>query len=341
MKKVIVFILFLTAAALLVWLVWLRPVKTPEEEQKPEAQAPVHVTTIKKATLRNYVLMYGNVEAAPTASARLAVSVPGVITAVYCLEGQRVDKGALLFELDSRAAKLAVDFADKALQRQQKLAQAETTSQKLLQEAEQQLATARAQLALLQIHAPFSGTVAKVNVKAGEAADLTIVLAELIDTDRLVVTCGVPSADVTALKVGQPSEVSLSEATNSIASSIAFVSPQVDPKTDTGTVRVGLPASSGLVAGQFVKVRVVTTVHKDCLAVPLASVAKDSSGGTFIALIEGEKAVLKPVKAGLREGGMVEVEGEGVEVDQTVVTEGAYGLVATQQFATNVRIVKE
>src|SRR5258706_15837577 len=205
MKKVIVFILFLAAAAFLVWLVWLRPVKTPEEEQKPEARAPVHVTTIKKATLRNYVLMYGNVEAAPTASARLAVSVPGVITAVHCLEGQRVDKGALLFELDSRAAKLAVDFADKAFQRQQKLAQAETTSQKLLQEAEQQLATARAQLALLQIHAPFSGTVAKVNVKAGEAADLTIVLAELIDTDRLVVACGVPSADVTALQVGQPS----------------------------------------------------------------------------------------------------------------------------------------
>jgi RND family efflux transporter MFP subunit len=341
MKRIVSFIVFLAAAAFLVWLVWLRPVKTPEEEQKPEAQVPVHVTAIKKATLRSFVATYGNVEPAPTASARLAASIPGVITAVHCVEGQRVDKGALLFELDSRAAKLAVNFAERALQRQQKLAQAETTSQKILQEAEQQLATAQAQLALLQIQAPFAGTVARVNVKQGEAADLTTVLAELIDTERLVVTCNVSSSDVAALKPGQPAEVSVSDGTNSVESSIAFISPQVDPKTDSGAARVGLPGASGFIAGQFVKVRVVTAEHKDCLAVPVASVAKDASGGTFIALIEGEKAVLKPVKTGLREGGLIEVEGEGVEVDKIVVTEGAYGLIATQQFATNVRVVKE
>jgi membrane fusion protein (multidrug efflux system) len=86
---------------------------------------------------------------------------------------------------------------------------------------------------------------------------------------------------------------------------------------------------------------VVSEEHKDCLVVPIACVAKDPSGATFIALVEGEKAVLKPVKAGLRDGDLVEVEGDGVEADKTAVTDGAYGLVMTQQFATKIRVVSE
>lgn len=341
MKKLFQTIIFLAMAAFLIWLVWLRPVKAPEEEQKPEAVAPVRVTTITKRTLRGYAVLYGNVEPAPTASARLAPSVPGVISAVHCVEGQRVEKGALLFQLDSRAAALAVDFAAKAFERQQKLAQAEAASQKVLQESEQQLAAARAQMAFLEIRAPFAGTVAKVNVKNGEAADLAAILAELIDTDRLVVTCNVSSSDLGKIKVGQAGEIAIPDTTNSLSSSVMFISPQVDSKTDTGVARLSLPGDSGFRSGQFVKARVVTAEHKDCLAVPLASVAKDSSGGTFIALIEDEKAVLKPVKTGLREGNWVEVEGDGVEADKAVVTEGAYGLIATQQFATKVRVEKD
>src|SRR5207248_602808 len=141
---------------------------------------------ITRATLRAYVTAYGTVEPEPKASARVAVAVPGVDTTVNCVEGQKVEKDALLFELDSRAADVAVKFAEKTLERQKTLAKTEGTSQKNLQDAEQQLASARAQLGLLQIRAPIAGIVTKVNVKAGEAADLTTVLAELIDLDRLV-----------------------------------------------------------------------------------------------------------------------------------------------------------
>ena len=109
----------------------------------------------------------------PAASARVAPFVPGVVTQVKCVEGQRVEKGAVLFQLDTRAADVAVDFAEKTLERQRKLVQIESTSQKALQEAEQQLAAARAQRALLQVQAPLAGTVVRVNVKPGEAVDLT------------------------------------------------------------------------------------------------------------------------------------------------------------------------
>ncbi len=62
---------------------------------------------ITRTTLRGYVTAYGTIEAEPAgerpaASARVAPSLPGVVTAVQCVEGQHVAKGALLFQLDSR-----------------------------------------------------------------------------------------------------------------------------------------------------------------------------------------------------------------------------------------------
>jgi membrane fusion protein (multidrug efflux system) len=341
MKKFFAFLVFAGVAGLLIWLVWLRPVATPREDEKPEAVAAVHVAKISRATLKSYVVGYGNIEAAPTAQTRLATSVPGVVSAIRCVEGQKVEKDALLFELDSRAATIAVSFAERNFERQKKLAQAESTSQKVLQESEQQLAAARAQLALLQIRAPFSGTIAKINVKTGEAADLTTPLAELIDLEHLVIAGGLPSAELTGIKTGQPIEIFQDGTTNVLSSSVSFVSPQVDAKNDTGIIRADLPGSSGVRFGQFVKFRIVTGERKNVLTVPIASVAKDPSGAVFVALIENDKAVLKPAQTGIREGDLIEVEGEGIEADKSVVTEGAYGLIATQQFATKVQIVND
>src|SRR5207237_10535317 len=106
-------------------------------------------------------------------------------------------------------AAVTVKFSEKTLDRQQTLAKTERTSQKNVQDAEQQLACARAQLALLQICAPIAGTVTKVNVKTGEAADLTTVLAEMIDLDRLVVNFNVAGADLATLKTGQTAEMTI------------------------------------------------------------------------------------------------------------------------------------
>jgi membrane fusion protein (multidrug efflux system) len=115
----------------------------------------------------------------------------------------------------------------------------------------------------------------------------------------------------------------------------------VDPRTGAGVVRAHLAPQSGLKLGQFVRVRVMTGEHPGCLIVPATAVAKDPTGAAFVALVEDEKAILKPVKVGVRDGDLVEVEGEGLEEGRTIVTEGAYGLIMTQQFATRIRVVTE
>ena len=342
MKKTVFIIIFLAAAAGLGWLVWFKPAKPEEAEKKPDTEVPVRVGKIKRVTMRGYVTAYGTVEAEPAgerpaAGARVGASVPGVVTEVKRVEGERVDKGAVLFQLDSRAADVAADFAEKTLERQRRLIQVDGTSQKALQEAEQQLAASRAQQALLRVQAPLAGTVVRVNVRPGEAVDLTTVLAEVIDLDRLVVSAQVPSSELAALKAAQPAEVLGDKSRPAVLGAVTYISSEVDARTGTGLVRTSIPARSGLRPGQFVTVRIVSEERKDRLAVPVESLVKDAEGGTVIAVVQGVKAAQKAVKAGLREGGLIEIEADGLQADMTVVTEGAYGLPKE----TNIRVLEE
>lgn len=331
MKKLVLVLIFATGVLALGWFVWFRPAAPEAAEAKPATEVAVHVGKIKRTTLRGYVTAYGTVEPEPAgerpaASTRVAPAVPGVIVTVNCVEGQRVAKDAVLFELDGRLADVAVQFAEQSLARQKRLIQVEGTSQKALQEAEQQLAAARAQRALLRVQSPLAGTVTRVNVKPGEAVDLTTVLAEVIDLDRLVVSANVPAAELAALKTGQAADVLADRSAPAVTGALAYISPEMDVPTGTARVRVRLPAGAGLRPGQFVTVRIVTEEHKDCLAVPVESVVRDEEGATVIAVVQQEMAVRKPVKTGLRDGGQVEVSADGLQPDMVVVTEGAYAL---------------
>ena len=106
---------------------------------------------------------------------------------------------------------------------------------------------------------------------------------------------------------------------------VSFISPSVDPKTGAVMARLALPADSRLRTGQFVLARIVTEKLTGRLAVPRESVVK-ADGAEVIYLVDGDKAVLMPVKTGLHDGNLVEVEAEGLKDGDTIVTLGAYGL---------------
>ncbi len=302
-----------------------------EQMEKVTTEVAVEAGKLTRTNLRRYVHAYGLVEPEPArdgkpgALARLAPAAPGIVAEVTCAEGQRVEKGAPLFRLDSRVADVAVNFAQQTYDRQKKLFAIEGASQKGLQEAEQQLAAARAQQGLLKVEAPFAGVVAKVNVQPGEAVDLASVLGELVDPNRLVATARVAAADLAGVKAGQPVEF-IAGQTSLARGTVLFVSPQLDSKTSAATVRSSVPVEAALRPGQYLELRIVSEERRDVLAAPVESVVRTEGGETVISIVEGDTAVQRQVKPGVRDGNMVEVEGEGLKEGDTVVTIGAYGL---------------
>ena len=331
--------------AVIAALAWLRISGKVENVNEPATEVTVRVSKISRATLRAYVTAYGTVETEPTgehpaAGALVSPNVSGIVTAIKCIEGQHVEKGAILVQLDSRAADAAVEkaqealkFAEKTAERQRTLIEAEGTSQRQLLDSEQALAAARGELAqariqqaLMRVEAPVSGTVMRINASPGEAVDLTTTLIELADLDRLVVRAELPSAELSSLVVGRSAEVSYDNTVSPVSGLLKYIGSRVEPKTGTAEIRVSLPAGSGLHPGQFVKLRIVSQEHEGCLAVPVESVVRGADGGQAVALVQADSAVLHPVKVDIIDGEQAEILAENLQSGMAVVTEGAYGL---------------
>jgi membrane fusion protein (multidrug efflux system) len=333
--------------------------KPPEAAAtEPEPEVSVTVAPIVSATLHAYVTGWGTVEpepateGRPAASARIAAPGSGLITAVLISEGQRVTQGTTLFRLDSRVADVAVEharqgvrFAEQLVQRQEQLGPGEATSQKAYQEARAQLTTAQSELntaeaqrRLLDVKAPLDGTVIKVNARPGDSVDPSTLLAEVVDLSRLVVSASIRSVDAAQVKRGQRVELSPGSGPGPgapaaapvapvVTSTIAYIAPQVDTATDTVIVRARVPPAAPLRPGQFVNIRVVTDERSDRPAVPVESVVQ-GAGGSEVAVVQGDTAIRTPVKTGIREGALIEVQGEGLRPGISVVVQGAYGLPA-------------
>ena len=322
-------------------------------EEEIVTDVAVHVGAVRHATLHRYVTAYGYVEAEPAragrqpAGALLSPIAGGVLAEIDCTEGQRVTAGTVLFRLDSRMAEVAVqkarqdlDFAEQAFSRQQELLPVNGTSQRAYQDAQQQLETARSDLAAaetslayLQIAAPLTGTVLRLSATVGQFVDPSTVLAEVVDLDRLVVTANVPSREAVGLEVGLPVFLGVDSAAP--RGTLRIVGKDIDPSTGTYRVQASVPPGSGFTPGQFTDIRIVAEQRVGVLAVPEVSLVTRAGEGSWVMLVQGDSAVRLPVTVGLRDGGLIEVAGEGLAEGTTIVTDDAYSLPEV----TKIRIV--
>lgn len=207
-------------------------------------------------------------------------------------------------------------------------------------DAAKALDAARARLSLLTIRAPLDGTIVRVSVSAGEAVDLTTVLAEIVDLDRLIVEAQIPAVELPLLRIGQaasltaaarssqganPAGDAAADDTKGFVGMVSFIGLAVERKTDSVQVRVSLGKGASLRPGQYVRLTIAVAEHAGVLAVPTKSVVS-SGGKSTIFVVEGDHAASKLVTVGLSEDALTEVAGAGVSEGMVVVTEGAYGL---------------
>jgi membrane fusion protein, multidrug efflux system len=320
-KQIIIGTIVVACAGLGVFaLIKSRNADSASEEETTPTVVSVQVGALKRMTLHRYVTGYGTVEPAPAtaeqpaAGAQLAAPTAGVVAKNNVVEGQHVEKGDVLMELNSGAA--TAEYAEQEVERQRKLYAQQNTSLKNLQDAE-------AQLASLRVTAPLSGTVTRLNVKPGGAVDVNTVVAEVMDLNRLAVGAEIPASEAGELQTGEEVQVLTGPPVTAL---LSFVSPAVDPNNGAVLVRTLLPADSGLRPGQFVSLRIVTAVHTNCLAAPEEGVVTDINGRSVIALANGDEATQMPVRTGFRENGWVEIQGAGFKEGDSAVTVGAYGL---------------
>lgn len=309
---------------------------------------PVQVAIVKRDTLSVEIDAVGTLQA--VLSAQVASQIDGSVSRIEFEEGKRVPQGKALVQLDQRKLRAALQAARAAaeqartqaanLQRQMErnkslLAQGAISKQAFddlqssyrsasaqVDQAEANAALARAQLADATIRAPFTGRVGERTIDVGDYVRKGDPLFTVTDDDTLQVRFTVPEKYADRLQVGSAMQVKVPSMPNRwFDGDVYFVSPTIDPTNRTVTLKAEIPNSHGeLRAGSAADVRLVLQRRSGALVVPEAAIMpRDTLSLVF--RIHGGKAVLSPVRVGVRGAGVAEIL-SGVSAGDTVVTAG-------------------
>lgn len=271
----------------------------------------------------------------------LAVETAGVVREVGFVANERVEEGQVLVRIgdeieraDLAAAEAAVRLAEQSLERIASLRTRGVAAEASTEEAEANLASARAQAQRIEavidqkvLRAPFAGEIGIPAVEEGQFVTAGAPVATLQDIDTLRVDFTLPEQSRPLIEAGQAVLVG-AETGAQATGIITAIEPRIDPRTRLVSVRAELDNREGeLSPGQFVRVRIVLPTEEGVVALPQTAVVTSLYGDHIYAVTEGEGEdaglVVRQVfvTTGLRQGGRVEIV-EGVAPGDRVVVAG-------------------
>jgi membrane fusion protein (multidrug efflux system) len=280
------------------------------------------------------------VEALGTARANEAVEIRAQIservTAIRFEEGQQVEAGSVLLELDAVRARANVAAARAALVESEtqlrraaqlreagSLAQAEYDSRLARRDADRAaLAVAESDLADTQVRAPFEGRVGLRRVSVGSLVTPDTTITTLDDTDPIKVDFDVPETALARLNPGDPITAgSAAWPEQPFIGELVSVDTRVDPVSRTVVARGVIPNPEGrLLPGMFLTVTLLRE-EVETLVVPEQAIVPESSR-QFVFVVDGDGRVEKrEVRTGRRRPSLVEVV-SGLRPGERVVAEG-------------------
>lgn len=179
------------------------------------------------------------------------------------------------------------------------------------------------------IKAPVAGTLIARNVEVGDVVQPGRVLMTLSPLGQTQLVVAIDEKNLALLELGQVALVSADAyPTERFAATLAYINPGVN--ATTGAVEIKLEAAAPpavLKQDMTVSVDIEVARRAQALIMPLSAV-RDVDTAPWVLRLEGRLAVRRPVRLGLRSGGMAEVlaglaEGDRVLVGSATVKAGS------------------
>lgn len=286
--------------------------------------------------------------------ASLSASTAGQVAAINFRNGQYVQKGRLLVQLDNsyekaqlayaKAKAVASSFAYKRSQQVSKgkikglnvspFAQQDLVNYKATYLQDQaSVAQAQATLDKRAVVAPFAGKVGAVKVSIGDYVTQGTALVSLVNYQKLQVSFSVAENRINQVHLGQKLVFNTPVFPGKKFSAVVtFMAPAIE--TDTRTLAcIATVDNSGekLRPGLFVRINLKTPSHQRSVQVPEQALVS-AYPGYVVYSISGKKAIKTPVTIGQRTNGMVTIK-HGLKAGQQVVISGQDNLSNGQAVA--------
>ncbi len=305
-------------------------------------QIPVNVARATMDTLTEKLVKTGTL--LPWQEAAVSATAAGNLTRVAFMQGSNVSKGMVMAEVDSRLLQLRLEAAQLQQQKLQRdyerfsvLLKGDATTENNVQDikynldnATNQIAQIKKQLADNQIKAPISGQVTEKRVENGEYVNPGTILANIVDISRLKVDVKVSEQD--AYKVHKGQQVNITTDLypgQTFTGEVLFVNAQGDA-THNYQIQISLNNTQAhpLKAGTFVYADFVTSSQRPVLQIPRSALA-ESLKDPYVYVVEDGKAKRRAITTGKETGANIEVidglkEGDEIIVNgQINITDGS------------------
>jgi membrane fusion protein (multidrug efflux system) len=301
----------------------------------PRAQA-IAVDVVRAA----HGLVEERVESVGTARANEAVVITakltGIVSAIGFREGQRVQAGDLLVELESRQARAELEEAKanldeyrRRLQRADALRRSgavtearydEATS--LVQAGVARVKSMEARLSDLRIVAPFAGKVGLRQVSLGNLVQPGTVMTTLDDVGRIKMEFALPEVTMGRLRIGLPVTArSAAYPGRSYVGQVRAIDTRVDPVTRSVRVNAEFDNADGsLLPGMFLMVEMVAERRENAILVPEEALVPEGPRQYLFVVRDGVARRVE-VALGERLAGRVEIA-RGIAVGDEIVLRG-------------------
>ena len=352
-------VIALLAVAAVVWWISSRPSqKVPTGRFSGSGAMPVVTAVAEKGNIDIVFKALGTVT--PLATVTVKTQISGQIVRLDFKEGQRVQKGDLLAEIDSRPYLLQLDQAQGQLERdrallktaQQDLARYRTlakqdsiaaqqvdTQEQLVHQYEGVVQTdqgvvdnARLNILYCHVSAPIGGRVGLRQIDEGNYAQVSDAngIVVITQTQPISVVFTLPEDNLQPilrqLHAGATLAVTAfdrSQTTQLAAGELSSIDNQMNTATGTFRLRAQFAnADETLFPNQFVNISLLADTLRDATVIPTAAVQRGSPG-TFVFVVGDDDTVsVRPVKLGPSQGERVAIA-SGLEPGERVVVDGA------------------
>jgi RND family efflux transporter MFP subunit len=264
----------------------------------------------------------------------------GVVRRMLVSEGQTVQRGQLLAEIDDtqarsllQGAEAAMSQANDALERygmlhdNGSLPEAQWVEiQSKVAQARSQLEVAKKNLADCRLTAPVSGIIGKKQVGVGETALPSQAVVTIFDVSTVKVKVAVPEAELSAIDSNTPSIIRVEAAGKQVAGGRIEKGVVADAQTHTYDLRIHVANPErrllpGMVAN--VQLKTASSTSQGCsIQVPVTAVQKRTDGTLFVWTVDAQKKARRTaVTIGPVVGNHIGIS-SGLEAGQRVVVEG-------------------
>ena len=310
-----------------------------------QERPPVNVVVqeLVPALLRDRLNLPGMVE--PWEDLDILAEVSGMVAEVLVEEGEHVNQGDLIVQLDAsdykntrNSIKASYNLALTNLKRlsglhdQEIIAQSQYDSVKAeVESLEAELAIAELRLERCYIRSSIAGVVNELPAKKGLYLAVGDPVATVLDIDQVKVSVGIPETDVDAVRKIDRFEVTIEALQNKkITGKKNFLAVAPESQAQVYKLELTVKNQSGeILPGMFARVEIIKDEFPDALAIPLyAVISRDNKH--FVFLDEDSVAKLQEVKLGILDGWQVQITA-GLAPGQRVVVVGQRSVDAGQK----------